>query len=126
MVIVILFLAACLWFILVYVYFWSPIFRERRSLKDRDELIAQIRTRGKPTLRRVMVILNGVSGDGAAKSFYDKLLLPVLRAANVHVIMVPTTGTKLMLPSEWATVDAIAILGGDGSVHVRCCSKNNL
>lgn len=70
--------------------------------------------------RHLTLLYNPVSGDGTAKRIVDRLVTPVLRAAEVQYDVVPTQyagyATEYLQDMNLDSCDGILIAGGDGLV----------
>jgi hypothetical protein len=47
-------------------------------------------------------------------SGHNILQVPVLRAANISMVLVNTLPDRIEMPTDWMKHDAVVIVGGDG------------
>ncbi|KFM24516.1 Sphingosine kinase 1 [Auxenochlorella protothecoides] len=70
--------------------------------------------------RRLLVVINPVSGRGRGQALFNKEVQPLLEAAGIQARVVCTTSkghaTELVTGQRPDQIDAIAVVGGDGTV----------
>eukprot|EP00047_Mylnosiga_fluctuans_P023538 m.139873 g.139873 ORF g.139873 m.139873 type:complete len:933 (-) comp9621_c0_seq2:187-2985(-) len=87
---------------------------------ERSRAIRSLSGRPVQGPKHITVIFNPVSGAGKAKKVVDQIVVPVLQAANIKVVVVPTQyrgfATEHVTKLNIKETDGVVVCGGDGMV----------